>query len=291
MLPECDPYAAVWITSKMSDIRIWAHGYKGIYENIRRMVRKFVNSEICENFMNLLVIINTVTLAMDRYNQPKRESDIMEKLNFVFTSVFTVELVLKMFGLGLVKYLSNSLNYLDFMVVIFSWIEIIFLGGNGAFSAFRTFRVFRLLRTVRVLRVARLLRGLQSMMTLLEVIANTIGSFGYIGLMLLIIMLIYALFGMTLFAGRWNYPDGLPRPNFDSFNNAFISVFQLLTVENWPSLLYSGMRNQFQPLVALYYISFIMIGNYILLNMFLAIMLDSFVEVSALQEDEEEDVY
>ena len=165
------------------------------------------------------------------------------------------------------------------------------MGGGGAILAFRILRVFRLLRTVRVLRVARLLRGLQSMMTLMDVISDTIGSFGYIGLMLLIIMLIYALFGMTLFAGKWYFPDGLPRPNFESFNNAFISVFQLLTLENWPTLLYAGLRNQFQPLVALYFISFIMIGNYILLNMFLAIMLDSFVEVSAHQDDMMKNVF
>ena len=292
VLQDADPFSAVWLTTQLTESRIWPYGWKGNLANIRWIIRQFVSSNLCENFMNLLVIINTATLAMERYQQPSSESNIMENLNYVFTSIFTAELSLKLFGLGLVRYLSDSLNYLDLMVVIFSWVEIIFLGGSGSISAFRTLRVFRLVRTVRVLRVARLLRGLQSMLTLMEVIANTIGSFGYIGLMLLIIMLIYALFGMTIFAGRWNYPDGLPRPNFDSFNNAFISVFQLLTVENWPVLLYAGLRNQFQPLVALYCISFLMIGNYILLNMFLAIMLDSFVEVSAQQDDDvDEDVF
>ena len=289
VLQDSDPYAAIWLVDNLSRIRLWQYGYKGLFTKIRWLVKQFICSQYMENFMNLLVIVNTVTLAMDRYQQPISESAIMDKLNLVFTSIFTAELVLKLFGLGLIRYLSDSLNYLDFMVVIFSWIEIIFLGGSGAISAFRTLRVFRLIRTVRVLRVARLLRGLQSMVTLLDVIENTIGSFGYIVLMLLIFMLIYALFGIKLFAGKWNYPDGLPRPNFDSFNNAFISVFQLLTVENWPVLLYAGMRNQFQPLVALYYISFLLIGNYILLNMFLAIMLDSFVEVSAGQDDDEEE--
>ena len=289
VLIDPDPYSAVWITNQLTNSRIWPYGWKGIIANLRWLARRFVGSDICENFMNLLVIINTVTLAMDRYQQPVSEANIMDTLNYVFTSIFTLELSLKLFGLGLVRYLGDSLNYLDLMVVIFSWVEIIFMGGAGAISAFRTLRVFRLVRTVRVIRVARLLRGLQSMMTLIDVIANTIGSFGYIGLMLLIIMLIYALFGMTLFAGKWNYPDGLPRPNFESFNNAFISVFQLLTVENWPTLLYAGMRNEFQPLVALFYISFLLIGNYILLNMFLAIMLDSFVEVSADQDDDEDE--
>ena len=151
---------------------------------------------------------------------------IMDTLNLVFTSIFTAELVLKLFGLGLIRYLSDSLNYLDFLVVIFSWVEIIFMGGSGAVTAFRTLRVFRLIRTVRVIRVARLLRGLQSMMTLLDVIENTIGSFGYILLMLLIIMLIYTYLGSncSLVNGiiQMDFQDlisnHLIMPSFLSFN-------------------------------------------------------------------------
>ena len=123
------------------------------------------------------------------------------------------------------------------------------------------------------------------MQSLVKVMQNTIGSFGFIGLLLLVIMCIYALFGMQLFGGIWNFPDGLPRPNFDSFSNAFIAVFQLLTVENWPVLLFAGMRNGFAPLVAFYFITFLFIGNYILLNLFIAIMLDAFAEVEEEMED------
>lgn len=289
VLIDCNSYAAVWMTTNITEIRICQHGILGILANIRRMIRKFVLSEIWENFMIILTVINTVVLAMYRYPQPETEYNTLEQLNYAFTSIFTVELTLKLFGLGFAKYFSNNLHYLDLLIVLLSWMEIIFVNGS-AFSSFNSFRVFRLLRTVRVLRVIRLLTGLHTMMTLMEVIADTIGSFGYIGLMLFLIMITYALFGMTLFEGKWTFADGLPRPNFESFNEAFISVFQLLTIENWPTLLYAGLRNQFQPLAALYFISFIMIGNYILLNLFLAIMLDSFVELNGSQDDNEEDV-
>ena len=289
VLVNSDPNAAVWITTQMTNSRIWAYGSKGYLAKLRWIVRQFVGSAICENFMNLLVIANTVTLAMDRYGQPVSEANTMDTLNYVFTSIFTLELSLKLFGLGIVRYLSDSLNYLDLMVVIFSWVEIIFLGGNGAVSAFRTLRVLRLVRTVRVIRIARLLRGLQSMMTLMDVISKTIGSFGYIGLMLLIIMLIYALFGMALFKGKWQFPDGLIRPNYENFNNAFIAMFQVLTQENWPTLLYAALRDGFQPLVALYFVSFTFIGNHILLNLFVAIMLDAFVDISTQQDAIDDD--
>ena len=287
VLQDCDPNLAVWLTDNLCAVHIWHHGFKGLYENIRYVARKFIISEIVENLMNLLVIINTIALAMDRYRQPDSEANALNTLNIAFTSIFTAEMVTKIFGMGLAKYLGDSLNCLDGFVVLLSWIEIIFLGGQGSFSAFRTLRVLRLVRTIRVMRVARLLRSFRSIHTLMKVMQTTIGSFGYIGMLLLIIMCIYALFGMQLFGGKWNFPDGNPRPNFDSFNNAFISIFQLLTVENWPVLLYSSLRNTFQPLVAFYYISFLFIGNYILLNLFLAIMLDAFGDEDG-NDDEEE---
>lgn len=289
VLENSDPNAAVWITDNLCAVHLWHHGLKGLLACTQFWARKIVLSELIENFMNLLVLINTVTLAMDRYGQPTSEADALSTLNIVFTSVFTAEMAIKIFGMGPTKYLSDSLNILDGFVVIISWAEIIFLGGSGAFSSFRTLRVLRLVRTIRVVRVARLLRSFHSIHVLTQVMQSTIGSFGYIGLLLLIIMCIYSLFGMQMFGGKWNFPDGLPRPNYDSFNNAFISVFQLLTVENWPSLLWAGLRNEFGPLVALYFVSFLFIGNYILLNLFLAIMLDAFAEVEEQERKENED--
>ena len=55
---------------------------------------------------------------MDRYNQPVTEYNTLENLNYAFTSAFTVELTLKLFGLGIAKYLSNNLNCLDLLVVL-----------------------------------------------------------------------------------------------------------------------------------------------------------------------------
>jgi hypothetical protein len=250
---------------------------------IRSSIKAFFTSEILENIMNLFVMVNTITLAMDRYGQPEDESNALNNLNIAFTSVFTAELAGKLFGMGLVKYLTDPLNYLDGAVVIFSLIEIVFLNGQGALSAFRTLRIFRavrMIRTLRVLRVARLLRGLQSMQTIIEVIGKTIGSFAYIGLLLLILIFIYVLFGMQLFGGKFDFPEGKPRQNFDSFNNAFLSMFQVLTMENWQATLYACMRTANPAIAAIYLISWIFIGNYILLNLFLAIMLDAFTEVS-----------
>ncbi len=283
VLAACDPYAAVYMTSYMSGARLWAHGWKGKLAYVRTLVRNIFTSGITENLMNLLVLTNTITLALDRYNQPSAEDSAMNELNIVFTAIFTFELAAKLFGMGIVKYLSDPFNQLDGAVVIFSLVEIIFLNGQGALSAFRSLRIFR---TVRVLRVARLLRSLRSMQMIIDVIGETIGSFAYIGLLLLIFIFIYALFGMQFFGGAFNFADGKPRQNFDSFNNAFMTIYQVLTMENWQSVLYYCMRAQTPAIAAIYLITWIFIGNYILLNLFLAIMLDAFTAVDEEMEKE-----
>jgi hypothetical protein len=179
------------------------------------------------------------------------------------------------------------MNWLDGSVVMLSVIELLMAafasGEGGNLSAFRTVRVFR---TFRVLRVARLLRALRSMKTILQVIAVSASSFFYITMLLFVFIFIYTLLGIQVFGGQMNFPDGKPRGNYDSFIIAFLTVFQVLTTENWNSVLYDSMRSETLGQVApvIYYVSWIFIGNFILLNLFLAILLDGF-----LTEDEGDD--
>jgi hypothetical protein len=121
------------------------------------------------------------------------------------------------------------------MVVLLSIFELAFLSGGGALSAFRAVRI---MRTFRVLRVARLLKSMQSMQTIIDVIGRSISSFLYLALLLLLFIFIYALLGMQTFGGQFDFDEGVPRSNFDTFNTAFITVFQVLTMENWQVVLY-----------------------------------------------------
>ena len=96
-------------------------------------------------------------------------------------------------------------------------------GGGGNLQAFRTVRVFR---TFRVLRVTRLLRGLESMVLIINVIMKSFSSFMYITILLFTFVFIYALLGMQVFGGKYNFGDEEPaRGNYDSFQIAFVTVF------------------------------------------------------------------
>lgn len=189
----------------------------------------------------------------------------------------------KIYAIGITKWLRDKMNYMDGFIVIFSLIELAFMSGKGALSSLRAVRIFRIFR---VLRVARLLRGLKSMMNIIAVIQRSISSFIYLALLLFLFIFIFALLGMQVFGGEFPDVAGTNRYNFDNFNNAFVTSFILLSVENWNTVLFYGFGSTVNPfLTSIYFISCIFIGNFMLLNLFLAILLDSFTAVE--EEDHE----
>jgi hypothetical protein len=234
--------------------------------------------------MTFAVLLNTIVMSIDHYGIPSETEDILNVCNSYFTNIFIFEMSIKLLGLGIKKYCSDRMNYLDGFVVLISIFEIIYTASSdGAnMSTFATIRVFR---TFRVFRIARLLRALQSMQTILGVIGRSYKSFIYITLLMCVFIFIFSLLGMQIYGGRFDYEDGKPRGNFDSFSIAAITVFQVLTMENWIAVLYDSMRGDINKfIISIYYIAWIFMGNFILLNLFLAILLDSFLE----EEDENE---
>lgn len=273
------------IVNHINAVRVWPQGHFRQIKQARVVLKMIARHSLFDNAMTFCVLLNTVAMGMEQYNLDLERVDQLEQAGQVFTWIFIGELSIKVVAVGLNKYLADKMNWLDGAVVSLSVIELVMaaLGGQGGnLSAFRTVRVFR---TFRVLRVARLLRGLSSMKVIIGVVVRSYESFVYITMLMFVFIFIYTLLGMQVFGGQMNFPDGKPRGNYDSFLIAFLTVFQVLTTENWNSVLYDCMRSeelgQFAPVI--YYVSWIFIGNFILLNLFLAILLDSF-----LAEDDEE---
>lgn len=135
-------------------------------------------------------------------------------------------------AIGMKKWLANGANWMDGIIVILSLVELIFMSGSGAGGAMKAVRIFRVFR---VLRIIRLLRSLKSMVQIINVMSRSIMSFMYLGMLIILFVFIYALLGMSFFGGQFTDPGtvGTVRYNFDNFNQAFITSFVLLTVENW----------------------------------------------------------
>lgn len=183
------------------------------------------------------------------------------------------------------------MNIFDGTIVSISIIEMLFLsGGNSAVSAFRAVRIFR---TFRVLRVTRLLRGLAFMSVIIKVVGKVAENIMYIALLLFLFIFIYALLGMQIYGGKFmNLKDNDVRTDFDTFQHSFITCFDIMTQENWNSMLNVAWRTDVNYfLTAIYLISWVFMGNWVFLNLFLAVLLDEFDEPENLKIENDDPEY
>lgn len=162
------------------------------------------------------------------------------------------------------------MNTLDAAVTILGLIEMLFT-SSSALVAFRAVRFFRLFRLVRYMK---------SLQTIVMVIASSFLSIFYATLLLLLFSFIFTIFGMQFFGGKFDFPgdEELPRNNFDDVHHSFIAVFQILAGENWPAIMYDGVRSSGWIGVP-YFIAWVVLGQFILLNLFLAVLMDNFDKI------------
>lgn len=120
------------------------------------------------------------------------------------------------------------------------------------------------------------------MKVIIEVLIKQIDQFFYIAIILFLFIFIFALLGMEIWKGKLDIENTFVRSNFENFFNSFLTVFQLMTMENWQELLFLTYKSEASNVMAIgYLIIWIFIGNYIFLNLFLAILLDGFTDPTA----------
>ena len=151
------------IVTQLNTLRVWPSGLKGFFLRCKALLKKLVVSAFFDNFMTISVVINTVALALDRYQIPPSEKKILDTMNTVFTIIFLVEMVFKIAALGIKKYLSDGMNYMDGTIVILSVIELGMTSASGKTGGSSPLKTVKIFRIFRVLRVVRLLRSMKSM--------------------------------------------------------------------------------------------------------------------------------
>jgi len=211
--------------------------------------------------------VNGVSQAVDMTDSQK---ETLLYFNYVFIVVFTVEMIIKLIGIGIQEYVADTFNIFDAVIVVFSFIEI-FLSGNSSLSVLRSFRLAR---------VFKLVKSWTSLRKLMEIIWDTLPSVGYLSIVMLFFMFVMSILGMNFFGGKFEPPllTSTPRINFDNFLVAMLTVFQCLTGENWNDVLYNSMTVTNEWAV-LYFLILTIIGNFVLLNLFLAILLSNFSDI------------
>ncbi|XP_072853564.2 voltage-dependent L-type calcium channel subunit alpha-1S isoform X1 [Pogona vitticeps] len=249
----------------------------------RRKCREVVKSRFFYWLVILIIALNTFSIASEHHNQPDWLTQAQDVANRVLLALFTVEMILKMYALGLRQYFMSLFNRFDCLVVCTGILEIILVE-----SASMSPLGISVLRCIRLLRLFKITKYWRSLNNLVASLLNSVRSIASLLTLLFLFMVIFALLGMQLFGGKFDFDDvEIRRSTFDNFPQALITVFQVLTGEDWTSVMYNGIMSYGGPsypgmLVCIYFIVLFVCGNYILLNVFLAIAVDNLAEAETL---------
>uniref|UniRef100_H3AFY2 Sodium channel protein n=1 Tax=Latimeria chalumnae TaxID=7897 RepID=H3AFY2_LATCH len=239
-------------------------------------IKEIVNMVVMDPFVDLAIIIcivlNTLFMAMEHYPMTENFSSVLSVGNLVFTGIFTAEMCFKIIALDPFYYFQEGWNIFDGIIVSLSLMELGLANVEG----------LSVLRSFRLLRVFKLAKSWPTLNMLIKIIGNSVGALGNLTLVLAIIVFIFAVVGMQLF-GK-NYKEcvckiaencELPRWHMNDFFHSFLIVFRVLCGE-WIETMWDCMEVSGQTMCLIVFMMVMVIGNLVVLNLFLALLLSSF---------------
>ncbi|XP_034877761.1 voltage-dependent T-type calcium channel subunit alpha-1H isoform X1 [Mirounga leonina] len=245
---------------------------------------RIVDSKYFNRGIMVAILTNTLSMGVEYHEQPDELTSALEISNIVFTSMFALEMLLKLLACGPLGYIRNPYNIFDGIIVVISVWEIIGQADGG----------LSVLRTFRLLRVLKLVRFMPALRRQLVVLMKTMDNVATFCMLLMLFIFIFSILGMHLFGCKFSLTtdtgDTVPdRKNFDSLLWAIVTVFQILTQEDWNVVLYNGMAST-SSWAALYFVALMTFGNYVLFNLLVAILVEGFqAEGDANRSDTDED--
>ncbi|KAM7378876.1 hypothetical protein PAMP_004470 [Pampus punctatissimus] len=253
-------------------------------------MKEWVKFMVMDPFLDLgitiCIVLNTLFMALEHYPMTDEFNTMLSVGNLVFTGIFTAEMVLKLIAMDPYYYFQQGWNIFDGVIVCLSLMELGLSNVEG----------LSVLRSFRLLRVFKLAKSWPTLNTLIKIIGNSVGALGNLTLVLAIIVFIFAVVGMQLF-GK-NYQDcvckiandcQLPRWHMKDFFHSFLIVFRVLCGE-WIETMWDCMEVAGQPLCILVFMLVMVIGNLVVLNLFLALLLSSFSSDNLSAPDEDGDL-
>ncbi|XP_026870578.2 sodium channel, voltage-gated, type I-like, alpha isoform X5 [Electrophorus electricus] len=252
---------------------------------IKKAVHTFVTDPIVDLSITICIVINTLFMAMEYHPMDKDFSSMLSVGNYVFTGIFTAEMIFKIIALDPYNYFQVGWNIFDSFIVSLSLMELGLANVSG----------MSVLRSFRLLRVFKLAKSWPTLNMLIKIIGNSLGALSNLTLVLAIIVFIFAVVGMQLFGKSYKecmHPIlGNPQPRWHmiDFFHSFLIVFRVLCGE-WIETMWDCMEIiQNQAMCLVVFLMIMVIGNLVVLNLFLALLLSSFSADNLTASDDNSD--
>ncbi|KAM7346309.1 sodium voltage-gated channel paralytic isoform 39-T44 [Cochliomyia hominivorax] len=241
-----------------------------VWLKFQEWVSFIVFDPFVELFITLCIVVNTMFMAMDHHNMNTELEKVLKSGNYFFTATFAIEATMKLMAMSPKYYFQEGWNIFDFIIVALSLLELGLEGVQG----------LSVLRSFRLLRVFKLAKSWPTLNLLISIMGRTMGALGNLTFVLCIIIFIFAVMGMQLFGKNYHdhkdkFPDGeLPRWNFTDFMHSFMIVFRVLCGE-WIESMWDCMYVGDVSCIP-FFLATVVIGNLVVLNLFLALLLSNF---------------
>ncbi|XP_073503118.1 sodium channel protein type 2 subunit alpha-like isoform X1 [Phyllobates terribilis] len=240
--------------------------------NIKHVVKLVVMDPFVDLAITICIVLNTLFMAMEHYPMTDEFNYVLSAGNLVFTGIFTAEMIFKLIALDPYYYFQEGWNIFDGIIVSLSLMELGLANVEG----------LSVLRSFRLLRVFKLAKSWPTLNMLIKIIGNSVGALGNLTLVLAIIVFIFAVVGMQLFGKSYKEcvckiaeDCELPRWHMNDFFHSFLIVFRVLCGE-WIETMWDCMEVAGQSMCLLVFMLVMVIGNLVVLNLFLALLLSSF---------------
>ncbi|XP_052752153.1 sodium channel protein para isoform X13 [Galleria mellonella] len=241
-----------------------------LWLEFQKYVALLVFDPFVELFITLCIVVNTLFMAMDHHDMDIDMEKALKSGNYFFTATFGIEATLKLIAMSPKYYFQEGWNIFDFIIVALSLLELGLEGVQG----------LSVLRSFRLLRVFKLAKSWPTLNLLISIMGRTMGALGNLTFVLCIIIFIFAVMGMQLFGKNYvdyvdRFPGGdLPRWNFTDFMHSFMIVFRVLCGE-WIESMWDCMLVGDVSCIP-FFLATVVIGNLVVLNLFLALLLSNF---------------
>jgi voltage-gated sodium channel len=214
------------------------------------------------------ILLNALVIGLETYDSIDAEyGDALHVLNDVFLGMFTVEVLIRIgaYGRRPLEFFRSGWNVFDFVVVgvaYLPWVR----------------ESVTLLRLARVLRIARLLSVIPGLRIVILGIGRSLAPIGGMAALTFFVLYIYGILGWLLYADH--DPD-----RFGNIGRALLTLFQILTLEGWNEVLATEM--ELSSWSWIYFVSFVLIATFVVLNVVIAIIVNSMDEVRAMELERE----
>jgi len=266
----------------------------------RRFVFRLISSRSFDFFVFGVIVLNIFWMALDyhRIEENAQHVWLYKAGLLVFTYFYYLEFILKFFAMG-AAYFADSWCRFDFFLVTVAFLDQFASELLAALPLPPT--LLRVLRIARVLRILRLLKNLKGLRDLVMTLVFAFPALINVGALLGIVLFMYAVLGLNIFTFVQHGGDLSEDRNFESFGNAFLLLFQCLTGDGWSAIMDDAMITEERgcdpapedgspsdcgsPLALPYFVSFIIVGMFVFLNLIVAVILENFTTLGNLNPD------